>query len=195
MVSEFSHWLFYAQCFGGVDMAVHKVFYRAPHNYDWKAASDEAAAVNLDPSMTVQSMAEDVDLNVIMRRFGVTGKMPEDFRPMAYGDFSEVFDFRSAQNALIDARERFMSLPAEVRARFGNDPQLLLEFCENPGNIDELRKMGLARVKEDSHVSGTSSVVGGAGAPAGSGSRGDAQAAGRGSAASSGPREGEGSGG
>ncbi len=125
-------------------MSIHKVFYRSPHNYDLEEAGDEASVKDFGPSLTVQSMAEDVDINVIMKRFGVTGKMPEGLRPPMYGDFDEVFDFRSANQALINARDSFMSMPADVRARFGNDPQLLMDFLSGgEENRAEARKLGL----------------------------------------------------
>lgn len=125
-------------------MGINKVFYRSPHNYDLAAASDEASVKDFGPSLTVQSMAEDVDMNVIMKRFGVTGKMPDNVVPLSYGDFSNVFDFRSALHAVRDADERFGAMPAEIRARFLNDPQMFLQFCEEPKNLAELRTMGLA---------------------------------------------------
>ena len=74
------------------------MFYRTPHNYDWVEASDDAArAVGpYGESMTVQSMAEDADINVLMKRFGVTGQMPQSVRIPEYGDFTGVRDFASA---------------------------------------------------------------------------------------------------
>jgi len=128
-------------------MVINEVFYRNPHNYDVKQASDDAAEVPVGPSMTVQAQAEDVDINVIMKRFGVTGRMPEGIEPLGYGDFSEIRDFRSAHHAVMEARERFEAMPWDVRARFMNDPQKFLEFCSNRDNLAELRAMGLA-VKE-----------------------------------------------
>jgi phage internal scaffolding protein len=124
-------------------MTIQKVFYRSPHNYDLELASDEASVKDFGPSLTVQSMAEDVDINVIMKRFGVTGRMPENLRPPMYGDFDEVFDFRSANDALRNAHESFMAMPAEVRARFGNDPQMLMDFLNVEDNRVEARKLGL----------------------------------------------------
>lgn len=125
-------------------MAIKAVFYRSPHNYDVEAASNEASVKDFGKSLTVQSMAEDIDINVIMKRFGITGKMPENLVTPTYGDFDQVFDFRTAQEAVISARHAFESLPAEVRSRFANDPQMFLEFCENPGNQDEAYRLGLS---------------------------------------------------
>jgi len=136
-------------------MSIIKVFYRSPNNYNVDEASNECSVKDFGPSMTVQSMAEDADLNVIMKRFGVTGKMPDNVRPVFYGDFDEVFDFRTAQHALIDAQRNFDAMPADLRARFGHDPQQFLEFCsaskdgKTLDNIDEMRKLGLALPKQD----------------------------------------------
>lgn len=126
-------------------MAVPKTpFMRNPYNYDTALAGDEASVKDFGPSLTIQSQAEDADINVVMKRFGITGKMPDDVRPVFYGDFDQVVDYRSAHDALIAADRNFNQLPAEVRSRFGNDPQQFLEFCSNEANWSEMKKMGLA---------------------------------------------------
>ena len=122
-----------------------KPFIRDPYNYDVKAASDECASLH-EPgiSLTVQAMAEDADLNVLMKRFGITGKMPENVHIPQYGDFEHVMDFRTAHDAIIEARESFMTIPADIRSRFSNDPQMFLEFCSDPANLPEMRRLGFA---------------------------------------------------
>lgn len=125
-------------------------FIRSPYNYDLLAASDEATVANSLPSLTVQSQTEDADINTIVRRFGITGQVPQGARPIMFGDFDQVVDFKSAQDAVIQARESFMQQPAEVRSRFGNDPQAFLEFCSASrdgqalDNLEEMRRLGLA---------------------------------------------------
>lgn len=99
----------------------------------------------LDESLTQQHQAEEADINTIVRRFGVTGHLPESARPVFFGDFDDVFDFQSAQNAVIAADRAFMALPADLRARFANDPQKFVEFCSDEANVEELRKLGLAK--------------------------------------------------
>lgn len=148
-------------------------FIRSPYNYDVKAASEASASVASGVSMTVQSMAEDADLNIMLKRFGVTGKMPENVHLPTYGDFSQVTDFQSAMNAIIEADDNFMELPADVRARFNNNPQLLLDFCSDPGNISEVRKIfGEKNVPQDGQrsvqptASGSSASQGGTGGAA-----------------------------
>lgn len=128
-------------------MSIRKVFYRNPHNYDLDAASDEACVADFGPSLTVQSQAEDVDLNVIMKRFGVTGKMPEAAASF-FGDFADGgFDFRLANEHVIAARQAFESLPWEVKDRFAQDPQRLLDFVANDKNLDEAERLGLRKPK------------------------------------------------
>lgn len=121
----------------------HDYFVRAPGNYDVDEASNETALHSFDESKTQQQFKEEVDINTIVRRFGLTGEMPSDIRVPQYGDFSNVVDYQSALNAVIAADESFMSMPAEVRSRFANDPQKLLEFLAVDSNRDEAIKLGL----------------------------------------------------
>ena len=97
-----------------------------------------------DPSLAQQSFKDDVDINVLLERFKVTGQMPAGVRLPEYGDFTGLSDFQSAMGVLLSAQHEFMKLPAEVRARFGNSPQAFMEFCNDKENLPELRKMGLA---------------------------------------------------
>lgn len=150
-------------------------FVRSEFNYDRKEASDEVAVGPGGPSLTVQSQSEDADINVLMKRFGVTGKFPENPRIPEYGDFSQVRDFRSAWDACAKAADDFMQYPADFRARFDNDPQMFLQFVSDPVNIPEMRKLGLFKpeVSNGSSVGGGSQGSGGSpGASSGAGAQG-----------------------
>lgn len=119
---------------------------RAFGNYDVDKASDEAGlACDPDDCVTQQQFAEEVDINTIVRRFGLSGELPETFSMPVSGDFTEVTDFHSAMNIVRSAQESFMQIPAEVRARFANDPARLYEFLNDAGNRDEAAKLGLLR--------------------------------------------------
>lgn len=120
------------------------VFLRTAFNYDRDAASNESALECRDPSLTKQEFLKDADINEIVRRFNLTGQLPQGVHPPTFGDFDEVFDFQTAMNAIAVARQSFEAMPAEVRARFLNDPQLFVEFCSDESNLPEMRKMGLA---------------------------------------------------
>lgn len=102
-----------------------------------------------EKSRTVQSQREDADINVIVRRFGVTGQLPNNVPVPQYGDFVDAMDFRESMDAIRAAQMSFMSLSAEVRKRFHNDPHEFVEFCSASKdgklvNLEEMRRMGLA---------------------------------------------------
>lgn len=107
-----------------------------------------------DPSLAQQQFKDDVDINVLLERFKVTGVMPQGVVMPSYGDFSAVMDFRSAQEALRRARDSFMELPAKLRARFDNDPQLLMEFLSDESNRAEAERLGLVPAKPSDSGSG-----------------------------------------
>lgn len=119
------------------------MFLRAPYNYDTNAASDESSLSCEDVSLTQQNQKEESDINTIVRRFGLTGELPSDVRMPQYGDFTGITDYRSALHAVKDADDAFMTMPAEVRNRFNNDPEKFVEFCLDPANLDEAKKLGL----------------------------------------------------
>lgn len=120
-------------------------FFRTPYNYDRDAASDESGLKCEDKSLAQQQFKEETDINEIVRRFGLTGQMPEDLRVPTYGDFTDVMDFQTAMNAVTQAQEQFMALPAELRAHFANDPQNLMTFLDDDRNRAEAEKLGLLK--------------------------------------------------
>lgn len=123
------------------------IFLRTPYNYDTNQASDESGLKCLDDSKAKQSFQEECDINTIVKRFGITGQLPEGVRAPTYGDFTNTFDFHTAMNAIASARESFDRMPAEVRARFNNDPGAFVDFCSNEDNLAEMEKMGLTNPK------------------------------------------------
>ena len=122
-------------------------FIRTPYNYDTLAASDESAIQCLDESLAKQSFQEECDINTIVRRFGLTGEMPSNVRMPTYGDFTGISNYQDALNAILEAEDSFMAMPAEIRARFQNDPAQFVEFCSDEANREEAVKMGLVADK------------------------------------------------
>lgn len=93
--------------------------------------------------MTKQSFAKECDINEIVRKFGVTGELPQNVRMPTFGDFTTVSDFKSAMDAIALAHEAFDAMPAEWRTRFDNDPQKFLEFTSDEDNREEAIRMGM----------------------------------------------------
>lgn len=127
-------------------------FFKTPYNHDTEAESNKHTVKDFGESLTVQSMADDADINVLMHRYGITGKMPENPRVPTYVDFEDVFDFRTANEAVMKANDMFMEYPATLRARFDNDPQRFLAFCSDENNKDEMRNLGLLKPQEPPKV-------------------------------------------
>lgn len=95
-------------------------------------------------SRTHQSFAESADINNIMKRYEKNGVIDHFNQYQGeYGDFTAVTDFHSAMNVVTNAQQMFMSLPAKIRSKFGNDPGNFLEFATDDANVDEMREMGL----------------------------------------------------
>jgi phage internal scaffolding protein len=118
-------------------------FLRTPYNYDRDAASNESGMACEEPSLTQQHFKDETDINNILRQFNITGLLPESPLSPRYGDFTGINDYQSALNAVIAAESEFEALPAQIRARFNNNPEELIQFLENDANRQEAEKLGL----------------------------------------------------
>lgn len=130
-------------------------FLRSAYNYDRDLASVETSLVCEDESLAIQSAAEEADINTIVRRFGLTGQLPDQVAMPRSGDFTGVPDFHAAMNLIRTTQEEFLRVPAQIRARFDNDPQRFMEFLEDEGNREEAHKMGLLKSVPVEAASGT----------------------------------------
>lgn len=135
------------------EMIVRRPFVRSAFNYDRDQASLasglDANHESLDPEQkqrqAQQSFREEVDINTIVTRFGLTGELPENVRVPISGDFhDQVNDYQTALNMVIEADNAFMQMPASVRERFANNPAKFIEFLEDKDNLEEARKLGVA---------------------------------------------------
>lgn len=98
------------------------------------------------PSMTRQEMADECDINNIMKRYERTGMVPGNPNSLPqYLDLTVMpDDLMTAMNQMIDAENAFMSLPAVTRREFDNDAMRFVEYASNPENVERLREWGLA---------------------------------------------------
>lgn len=97
---------------------------------------------------TKQSFRDECDINVLLRRFAKTGVIPQRTVVPLEGDFTETMDFRAMQDALNRARDSFLSLPVDVRERFGHSPEKFVRWSLDKDNLAEMRKLGLAKPEE-----------------------------------------------
>ncbi len=97
-----------------------------------------------EKTMTQQHPKEECDINNIMKNFKDTGLIEHVNQHQGdYGDYSEVQDYQTSLNQVMEAQASFDSLPAEMRRRFDNDPGSFLAFVGDPANLEEMREMGL----------------------------------------------------
>ena len=108
-----------------------------------------------EESLAVQSAEEESNINTIVRRFGISGELPNNLRMPQSGDFTDAPDFHTAMNLVRQAQEEFLRVPADIRARFNNDPARLMAFVEDGENYAEALKLGLVNKRPDEPVSGT----------------------------------------
>lgn len=118
--------------------------FRRAYQYDRRGCSQQAAVRIDSRDRTQQQFRDEADINVLVRRFGVTGHLPVRQGVPEYGDFSAVVDYHSAMNAIRNADAEFMSLPAHIRQMFGNDPGELVNAVLDPDRYDDLVDAGLA---------------------------------------------------
>lgn len=104
--------------------------------------------VNEHESMTWQHCKDECDILKIVKKpnLGVNPLQPPTTKP-SFGDFSDSKSFQEAQNLLIEAQQQFADMPSAIRDRFNNDPYQMLQFVENPDNIDECIKLGIFEKK------------------------------------------------
>lgn len=96
-------------------------------------------------SMTRQEMANECDINVLMKKYETQGVFPQPPGPPQYLDLTQLpFDYQDAQNQIIAANEAFMRLPADARRSFDNDPGKFCDYAEDPANLEQMRSWGLA---------------------------------------------------
>lgn len=93
---------------------------------------------------TKQSFKEECDINTIMNRYMSTGQIDHiRVDPPQYKDCADSLSFQDAMNFVIDAQNQFYNLPAQLRARFSNNPGDLLAFLDDPQNAQEAISLGL----------------------------------------------------
>lgn len=95
------------------------------------------------PSRTKSQFARDLDMNVIVKRY-TQGIMPPTRGGGRYLDNTVLpQDYQQAMDIIIRAQSAFSGLPANIRDRFSNRPELMLEFLNDPANKAEGQKLGL----------------------------------------------------
>lgn len=125
-----------------------KVSFPQPVYDHYRPGGDRCVFETEGPSLTRQEFADECDINSIMARYeGHVIGGPGNLGPME----PRYFDYAAAPQTLLEfmtfmqeADAQFMTLPAQVRREFDNDPKLFVDFASDPENLDQMRTWGLA---------------------------------------------------
>lgn len=123
-----------------------KVFFKTPYNHNTDAESARVGLLCEEPTKTQQHQAEEADINTIVRRFGVTGTLPQVNVPPTYGDFAGAETYQEQMNVIAQANSSFYGLPAEIRSKFANNPGIYTTYVNDAlekGDLKALNEMGL----------------------------------------------------
>ncbi len=121
----------------------------APLNGTHYTAVDRPPPVLLgvDPpwgrTRTKQSEAKATNINTIVSQYDRTGLLPQDGREALFADVADAPDYRTALELIQQADDLFMGMPAELRARFDNEPAIFLDWTSDPANREEMVELGL----------------------------------------------------
>jgi len=97
---------------------------------------------------TKQEFREECDINTIMKRYELTGELPNIAQAAPqYLDVSSASQFQESMEFVAGAKTLFGEMPSSIRNRFDNDPYQFLDFCSQEKNRPELAEMGLLNVK------------------------------------------------
>lgn len=162
-----------------VDYRPTHSFYR-PHErvqYTGELVNSATGEVYKPVPRVKQSFKDECDINNILAQYRQTGMIRHVQANAAlgvYADLPDALDFQESMNLVLAAEQSFMSLPAKVRDRFQNNPAEFLAFMSDPGNVDEMIKLGLAVKRPQAQAGGEASepATGEASPPAGGGTGG-----------------------
>lgn len=107
-----------------------------------------------------QSFKEECDINFIMRKYRTSGLVTHIAQNRGrFADVSEVGSYQEAITRVRDTHEFFSKLPASMRAQFGNEPSVFLDFIGDSANREAVVDLGIEEVLEPPVKAATSPPV------------------------------------
>lgn len=113
---------------------------------------DRSADISFDPEegRTQQQFLKECDINYIVSQNEKTGLLTHVNRGNPqFADLGDATDYKASLDYLNEAQAAFMDLPAQVRARFENNPGQLLDFVSNSDNYEEALSLGLVNKRPE----------------------------------------------
>lgn len=102
-------------------------------------------------SIVKKEFKDQTDINYMLKRFKVTGQIPVNKNMPQYGDVSGLKSFHDAHEVVQQAYDAFDTLPSQIRKKFDNDPLSIIDFLDNPANLEESYDLGLRDRPQPKH--------------------------------------------
>lgn len=123
-----------------------EILFKTPFNHDTEAEARRTATGNFEETRTQQHAKDETDINIILKKFGVTHESARASMPPSFINVPDHLDMQTVLQIVDQAEDSFLALPAEVRARFDNDLARYVGFVDDrirAGDTPTLREMGL----------------------------------------------------
>lgn len=107
-----------------------------------------------DPGLTEQSHKDSCDITYILSqhvRMGGIPPMPEQ----AFQDFTNVPDYQTCLNTVLQINTLFEQLPLEARVAYDHNPAKFMAAVEDPMHRDTLIKLGVFKPKDGASEGGS----------------------------------------
>lgn len=98
--------------------------------------------VEFEDSIVDESARHDADLNVLVKRW-MAGEAVPQFKPLEFGDVSDVGSFQEMRERLLQVEDAFRKLPLEIREHFRNSPALFADAFADPEQLSFLEEAGV----------------------------------------------------
>lgn len=94
-------------------------------------------------SLTQGEFAKELDVNYLIEKHVRTGQPFPTATPDMFADVSDAATFQQAQDAIVRARNAWMSVPAKTRRYFGDNINTFLEALRDPEQVEDLVRLGV----------------------------------------------------
>lgn len=95
------------------------------------------------PSMAKQEFKSECDVNKIVQLYRQGSPMPVQVRSGQFADVSEMPDYKTAVETVMEAEEIFGKMSMDVKNACGNTVAGFLDWVQDPDNKDQLIELGL----------------------------------------------------
>ncbi len=110
-------------------------------------------------TMVREAFRDECDVNKIVARYALAGTMPLTVAEAAYGDVSEVSDYKTALDLVYASKDRLSELPDAAREMYMKDPLGYWTALDATKERSDLVELGLLEAPEEPVVDAPQRVI------------------------------------